>query len=232
MTGNDLGAVLRAAQAVLFDFDGPICSLFAGKPASGVAAALQSLLPTNGGAWPSNLDAGDPLDVLRRAAQLGPDVAVRVERALRDAEVDAATVAEPTAGGHDSLRACVASGRLCAVVTNNSPEAATAYLARYSLLPVAASVQGRAPADPERMKPSPDVVLRALADLGIDAGDAVVIGDSVTDVDAAHAVGAGCIGYANRPHKLRSLAHADALVVDMARVAEHLVSAIPSSRPR
>lgn len=232
MTGDGPGPVLHAAKAVLFDFDGPICSLFAGKPAVGVAAALRSFLPTDAEAWPSHLDPGDPLDVLRRAAQFGPDFAARVEHALRDAEVDAATVAEPTAGGHDSLRACVASGRLCAVVTNNSPEAATAYLARYDLLAVAASVQGRAPADPERMKPSPDVVLRALADLGVDAGDAVVIGDSVTDVDAAHAVGVRCIGYANRPHKLRSLAHADALVVDMARVAEHLASDVPSFRPR
>jgi phosphoglycolate phosphatase-like HAD superfamily hydrolase len=57
--------------------------------------------------------------------------------------------------------------------------------------------------------------LRGLADRA--EADAVLIGDSITDVQAALHAAARCIGYANRPEKVASLANAgaDALITTM-----------------
>ncbi|MFI0421041.1 hypothetical protein [Spongiactinospora sp. 9N601] len=40
----DVKRLLADATHVLFDFDGPICSIFSGLPASTVAAALRSYI--------------------------------------------------------------------------------------------------------------------------------------------------------------------------------------------
>jgi HAD superfamily hydrolase (TIGR01509 family) len=47
--------------------------------------------------------------------------------------------------------------------------------------------------DVERTKPEPDIVHAALAKLG-DSGDGVMVGDSVYDIQAAHAAGLPAIG--------------------------------------
>jgi hypothetical protein len=51
---------------LLLDFDGPICSIFAGYPAPRVAAELVALLDVEGVAVPPEVRGeGDPLAVLR-----------------------------------------------------------------------------------------------------------------------------------------------------------------------
>ena len=40
---TELRDLLAATKCVLFDFDGPVCRLFAGHPAAAVAAESQSL---------------------------------------------------------------------------------------------------------------------------------------------------------------------------------------------
>ncbi|MEU6217202.1 HAD hydrolase-like protein [Streptomyces sp. NPDC047022] len=59
--------------------------------------------------------------------------------------------------------------------------------------------------------------------------DCTLIGDSVTDVEAAKATGGRSIGFANKPGKERALgdAGADAVVTSMATVAEALGSPEP-----
>ena len=47
--------------------------------------------------------------------------------------------------------------------------------------------------DVEASKPAPDVLLCALASAGVDPGRALVVGDSVWDVEAAIAAGLGCL---------------------------------------
>ena len=54
------------------------------------------------------------------------------------------------------------------------------------------------------MKPSPHVLLQALTALGCTPSQAVVIGDSDSDMVAAIAAGTLAIGLANRSHKLTS----------------------------
>jgi len=72
------------------------------------------------------------------------------------------------------------------------------------------------------MKPNADAVLRALDVLSIEAAEAVLVGDSASDMDAARAAGTWSIGYANRPQKRHHLADADAVIDDMGLLAAGL----------
>ncbi|WP_269859523.1 HAD family hydrolase [Streptomyces sp. RPT161] len=74
------------------------------------------------------------------------------------------------------------------------------------------------------MKPDPYSVHRAVRALGKRADECVLIGDSVTDVEAAHAAGVKAIGFANKSHKPEALraAGADAITSSMGAVAEAL----------
>jgi phosphoglycolate phosphatase len=67
------------------------------------------------------------------------------------------------------------------------------------------------------MKPNPFALRHALEILSTRPGDAVFIGDSVSDVQAGKAVGIPTIGYANKPAKPKLLeaALADVVITSM-----------------
>jgi phosphoglycolate phosphatase len=77
------------------------------------------------------------------------------------------------------------------------------------------------------MKPSPFLLEQAAGVLGLDPGQAVLIGDQVSDVNAAAAASAASIGYANKPGKSDDLvaAGADAVVEDMNLLAAAVAEA-------
>jgi HAD superfamily hydrolase (TIGR01509 family) len=216
----DLAEVLGPARAVLFDFDGPICSDFAGFPAPDIAYQLRSQLAETGVELPVT---DDPLDVLRLAAAFGHDVVLRAEELLTAAEKAAIRSAAPTPGGEASIRACTASGRQVAVVSNNSAAAIVAYLDQHAISPPPADlVVGREYAKPHLMKPHPSPILSLLALLGVTADAAVLVGDTITDIQAATAAGVACIGYANKPEKHEQLAGAAVVIDDMQVLADQL----------
>src|SRR6266498_897739 len=95
---DDLARILAKTGPILFDFDGPVCSIFAGYPARAVAAELRSLLTDLGVELSESIRAEqDPLEVLRWTGTLGrPDLTRAVEDKLRQAEVRATTTAAPT----------------------------------------------------------------------------------------------------------------------------------------
>jgi phosphoglycolate phosphatase len=65
------------------------------------------------------------------------------------------------------------------------------------------------------LKPSPHLVSRALDALGANADEAVLVGDSTSDIDAARHAGVRTIGYANKPGKVDHLTNSGAqLVID------------------
>ena len=72
------------------------------------------------------------------------------------------------------------------------------------------------------MKPSPYLVERAAQAIGVPPTRCLLIGDQPTDIQAAHAVGAASIGYANKPGKYVDLAAAgaDAITIQMDELAE------------
>ncbi|WP_133852780.1 HAD family hydrolase [Labedaea rhizosphaerae] len=219
MTAAKARALLAEARALLLDFDGPICSVFQGFPAHLVADQLRDLLAQGGyGALPDDVqNSSDPFDILTYAAKLGPDEADHVEVAFRAHEVEAVQLAEPTPGAHELIQAWRAIDRPLAIVSNNSAAAVEVYLKKFDLAHLVDWVSARSSSDSTLLKPSPHLLDVALRHLRIPATEAILLGDSATDVEAAQAIGACSIGYANRPAK-RSMfiaMHADAIVESM-----------------
>lgn len=224
MASEILAAIVAATSGVLFDFDGPVCDVFAGHPAPGVALDLAAILAqidaTNA---ERALETDDPMEVLRLAPRVGEGAVRRIEEALTSAEVSAVKAAgAPVAGAVDSLRAAHASGRRVAIVSNNSSACVKEYLALHDLDRFVHQVIGRFPNRPDLMKPSPSSLERAAKALGVKASICTLIGDSTTDIEAAARAGSMAIGFANKPGKEASLVAAGArtIITTMVTVAE------------
>jgi beta-phosphoglucomutase-like phosphatase (HAD superfamily) len=215
---------LISAGPILMDFDGPICSVFAGYPAPCVAAELVRLLVgLDVEVTPEVRDEPDPMEVLRWSGKQCPSqVIAAVEDALCEAELCAVAVAAPTPFGHELIVNAHAYGLPVAVVSNNSAPAVEAYLVAHGLMPFVAPIIGRAYADPVRMKPHPGPVLDAVRSLGAPHATCTLVGDSLTDIEAARAAGVRVVGYANRSWKVAAFSAADAVVTSMADLAEIL----------
>ncbi|MER7773206.1 HAD family hydrolase [Kitasatospora sp. NPDC096140] len=224
-TPQQLVDVLRPVKHVLLDFDGPVCSVFAGLPASEVARRLREGLLASGEQAPAGAEEEtDPLALLRLISDARPDLTESTDAALAALETEAVRAARPTPGGESVLRACARSGRLVSVVSNNAGTAIEAYLAEYGLRGYVAGVFGRAPGDPSSMKPNPRLLLEAMEAAGTVPGHCIFIGDAARDVDAGTAASVSTIGYANKPGKDAKLvvAGAVAIVDSMQLIADAL----------
>ncbi|WP_173057293.1 HAD family hydrolase [Phytohabitans houttuyneae] len=225
---DSVAGLLARRGPLLLDFDGPVCSIFAGYPARTVAGDLVALIGDSGVSVPAEVaEEQDPLEVLRWVGRAGDQrLVTMVEDALCAAEVRAVATAEPTPYGREVIVGARQVGLPVAVVSNNSAGAVTSYLAARRLAGHVHPVAGRAYADPARMKPSPDPILRAASALGVDPAQCVLIGDSLTDIDGGRAAGVPVIGYANRPWKIDrfAVAGADVVVTSMGEVADALMS--------
>lgn len=209
---TELAALLRQARALLLDFDGPICAIFAGHPAPLIARQLAADLVEDGAVVPARVrNASDPFDVLRYAATLGDDAAQRLEAKLRSAEIAAVPTAKGTPGAESLIDAWSRSGRPVAAVSNNSEFAVGAYLQRHH--PAVSPVVGRTSADPSLLKPNPHLVLRALDALRTQPGQTMLVGDSPSDMEAGRRAGVPTIGFANKPGKENRLIAAGARFV-------------------
>ncbi|MFW6695175.1 HAD family hydrolase [Streptomyces sp. MAR4 CNX-425] len=214
MNVTALAEVLDSAKCVFFDFDGPLCRLFAAYPATEVAGQLRRELDSRapGLLRTSPHDPGDPHSLLTAARrELPGDGIVRtVERLLTEAEKKAAETAAPTPYAHDVVTELHLLGRTLAVTSNNAAAAIEVHLETQGLGGYfSPHVHGRRP-DASGLKPDPDCLLRALESTGAAPGQCVMIGDSPSDWKAAHLAGVGFIGYARAPHKAHALETAGA----------------------
>ncbi|MFG1607184.1 HAD family hydrolase [Actinoplanes sp. NPDC049265] len=221
----DLARLLAEVDAILLDFDGPVCGIFAGYPAPKIAAELVELLQRRGVDLPPDLAAEtDPLEILRWTGSVGDQAVTRaVEDALCAAECRAVESASPTPYGREVIVAAQQAGLLVAAVSNNSAGAVTAYLTAHRLAGYVSPVIGRAYAEPSRMKPNPEPILQAVQALDIPPGQAVLVGDSLSDIVGATAAGVRSIGYANRPAKVDAFQEADVVIESMGALAKALV---------
>lgn len=226
---DDLATLLARTRYLLLDFDGPICSIFAGRSARSVVDDLLELLRAAGAVTPPELDATrDPFDVLRHAATIDTDLSEHIEHALTAAEIDAAGTASPTPRADEVIRAWQDGHRALAVVSNNSAAAVRMYLDAHQL--DVRIVVARTDADPEHLKPSPFLINGALAQLQADPAASALLGDSVTDVAAAHRASIASIGFANKPGKHDKLAGAGAdVIIDDMQPILHATSASTSA---
>lgn len=214
MTTDDRSAAewVAHASAVLLDFDGPICRLFAEVQSADVAADLRRYLQQRGAPVPDD-GTGDPLAVLRMSAGAGADILAGVHTELARAELGAARSAVPTADADIVIRELAERGQKLGIVSNNAGEAVHEYLTMHNLDVYITAVSARASSDPLLMKPNPHLLGKALSDLHVSAADAIFVGDSATDVEACIALGLGCIGYANKIGKTEQLRNAGAIGV-------------------
>jgi len=222
-TDGPLARLIAHRRTILLDFDGPVCSIFAGYPAPVIAEQLRDLVRRRVLSPPDIQGTTDPLAVLRLVDGLGNQPLTRlVARALQVAETTAVETAVPTPGAHEVIRAAASSGRRVGIVSNNSEDAINSYLTRHALKADVQVVAARYPDMPASlMKPHPRLLTRALDALGTQAADAVFVGDSVTDMQAAKALAITGIGYAAnaaRAAKLRR-AGAEAVIATMHQLA-------------
>ncbi|MFF2957905.1 HAD family hydrolase [Streptomyces sp. NPDC057963] len=167
------------------------------------------------------------MEVHHLAAQGGGTILAAVEAKLTEAEVSAVGVAGPPIdGAAEALKAAHESGRRVAVVSNNSAECVRVYLSAHGLSTLVEEVVGRPAMRPDLMKPSPYPLLKAASLLGATPERTVLIGDSVTDIEATRAAAARSVGFANKPTKETALADAgaDQVILGMASIAEALAA--------
>ena len=214
--GEGLDAIIARTRWLLIDFDGPICSIFAGLPAFGVADDLRKLVTDLAIAMPEEIQVTrDPMEVFDWSASVSPELAERVEAELTAQEVAAVTTAEPTPYIHDVLVACRESGRITAVVSNNSERAVDTYLTHRGLADRVGPVFARTSHDPALLKPSPYLIERAVRMLNATTAATALVGDSITDIEAAFLARISSVGYANKTGKYeRMTAAGSGAVVD------------------
>jgi HAD superfamily hydrolase (TIGR01509 family) len=209
--------LFASADAVLLDFDGPICSVFAKTDPRTASKAMVEKLHAHGYEAPSRWsDRSDPHAVLRDVARQLPKPAIDLaERELTRAEVEAIKSATLTDGLTDVLE--VLAGRPLAIVSNNAEAAVRSLLAAQLPTSLEVPVLGRPSAQTHLMKPSPYLVQIACQRLRVPPAAAVFVGDSSSDIAAGITAGVMTVGYANKPHKRKMLsaAGADAVVTHM-----------------
>jgi len=212
-----LRRILADTEALLLDFDGPICSVFAGFPAHVVADQLRDVLAEGGYRdLPDDVaKSEDPFDVFKYAATLGEEEARYVEAAFRAHEAEAIPTAEPTPGAHDLIRAWKATGRKLAIVSNNSTAAIETYLGLHTLHDRIDYIAARSSSDVTLLKPSSYLVNSAITVLQVPPAKSTLVGDSAADIEAAQRAAVKVIGYANRSSKLITLSSSAIVVTQL-----------------
>lgn len=207
-------ALLSTRRLVVLDLDGPLTRLLPGEEYLRVTAGALELALSLGLEPDDELAAQtDHVQLLRLVAERDPEVGRAVERWCTDREGAAAATAPLADGAETFVTACLDRGAAVAVVTNNAPEAAAAVLSRGGAALAALPVHGRDPRRPERLKPSPHPLLAAADGAGVAPADAVMVGDSASDVHAATAAGMPCIGLSPDPGRRAELLSAGAAAV-------------------
>ncbi|MCR3747240.1 HAD family hydrolase [Lentzea californiensis] len=206
---------LVAADVLLIDFDGPICSVFSGFPAPIVAEQLREILePNSRMLLPIEVQrTDDPFEIYKYASRLGEREAKFIESALRAHEVEAIETASPTPGAHKLISTWASQGKKVSIVSNNSAEAVESYIFKHGLEAHIALVSSRSSFDPDELKPNPTLVFNAVEKLGATHSNCIFIGDSSSDMLAGRAAGVRTIGYANKPGKDLTLVQAGAEIV-------------------
>lgn len=192
---------ISGARVVLWDFDGPICRLFAGHRAELIARDMVGWLAARGLRGllrEEEVRSSDPHFVLRAVGGRHPnsDLVAELEERLTAEELRATFTAMPTAYADPLIRTWAAVGARLAIATNNSPLAVRRYLEGRELTGCfAPHIYGRTQ-QLELLKPDPHSLQRALSAMGSAPGDALMIGDMPTDCRAAAEAGVPFLGYA------------------------------------
>lgn len=188
---TEIRRVLGGVESVLFDFDGPICRVFSTVPAAEVARSLRRAYAEAHGSASLLSPGYDPLGVVKAASEQDLPGVSELEAMLTDLEVTAVDQADATPHAEDVIKALHNDSRRLAAVSNNSTSALKRYFTSRGLDQYVVPLIGREPSRLRQMKPDPHMVFLALDAHGVEPGRALLVGDSVTDIQAARAAG-GC----------------------------------------
>lgn len=140
----------------------------------------------------------DGRPILAAMADLPPRDRRRANRALCVHEARAVEQGTLRPGTIELLGFLRRRGLRCALVTNNSRQSADAVLARHALPFDLVCTR-----DNGALKPDPRAFLLPLARLGVSPSEAIVLGDSHFDLQAAHAAGIGQVILVAPPASMR-----------------------------
>ncbi|MFC9930200.1 HAD family hydrolase [Streptomyces sp. NPDC127190] len=228
-----LRGLITSARFVLWDFDGPICRLFARHKAERIAADLVAWLERQGLRGllsEAERRTLDPQVVLRAVGRRRPgsDLVTGLEERLTQEELRAAASALPTAYADPLIRTWTAVGARLAVTTNNSARVVRSYLEGRGLAGCfAPHLYGRTE-QLHHLKPDPHCLVRALNAMGAAPEAALMIGDATTDLFAARKAEVPFLGYARDEAKEEDLRSAGAEHV--VRSLEPLLTVLRSGR--
>ena len=187
--------LIARAKALLLDFDGPVTALM--PPPANAYAADQARAALAGIEVPDAVaKTRDHLAVLRFTAEQIPGRLAAVEQSCTEAEVACARESDPSPEILGLLADAERRSIPLAIVSNNSEAAVRVFLDRFEWTREIKTLACRTPARVSRMKPDPYLVVEAAGLLGMWPGDCVLVGDSVSDVQAGHAAGVPVIGLA------------------------------------
>ncbi|MFI8948029.1 HAD family hydrolase [Streptomyces sp. NPDC053750] len=225
-TVDDPAALLRAfgsVRAVLFDFDGPVCDLFAGSTTMDVAEQVKRMARQYWGPLDPSVDKctdshgilGPLREMYERSVRRPSALPLKLaEVAVTALERRAVRTAVPTPHLHAFVDLLLARGKRLVVVSNNAEGPIRDCLGRLGLGPKFDGVFGRSPHDARLMKPHPDCVHRALRHLALPAADCLLVGDQLTDLGAARSAGTGFLGLTHHAGRALQMAEggADAVI--------------------
>jgi HAD superfamily hydrolase (TIGR01509 family) len=189
-------------------------------------------------------DVGQPVDAWRIHRSIGMDgeklldaLLKSKDNALRKRAQDrhsehyarSAERLRPFEGARELLRALADAG-LTVVLATSAPESELAALRAALEIEDAVDVVTSSE-DVETAKPAPDIVKVALERAAVPASDAVMVGDSVWDMEAAVAAGVMCVGVRSGGVSADELRDAGAAAVysDVADLLAHLGDSVFSS---
>ncbi|MEU9557315.1 SAV_2336 N-terminal domain-related protein [Streptomyces fumanus] len=217
--------LIARSRCVLLGFDDVVARLYRPGAEREVLLDVMQLLaehrdPEDALTGAAPLPRADPvlaegyaatLDLVRAFA--GHRLARAVRLRLDRHEERAARTARPTPLANRLIRELHTREVPVAVVTDRAQAPVETYLRRRGLLDcLPGGVHGRA-ADLRRLMPDPDVLHRALEQLGADAGECVLVGSSVAEQAAARAVGLPFIGVRRGERAREDLRAADPATV-------------------
>lgn len=221
-----LAQLLKERRHVLLDFDGPVCAVFPGNRGRESGDAMRRLLGERGAQLPQEVsDADDAFVVLRHFDEHERELAELAEQAFAAEERKTVLSAIPTPGALEAIKALRGSGHTITIVSNNSELAIRAFVDLHGLRDQIEGVVGRTRSRTEDLKPEPYLLRRALDEHAAAPAEAVLVGDSTTDIEAAQAAGTAAIAYANKPRKRETLymLKPDWLITSMSELVEAAV---------
>ncbi len=129
-------------------------------------------------------------------------------------------------GARAALDALEAAGRLLGIATGKSRRGLIATLEGHGLAGRFVTLNT---ADDGRGKPAPDMVVRAMAEVGAAPEATMVVGDTVFDVGMARNAGVRCIGvgWGYHPHEELAAAGADRVVHSFAELPAAIADILP-----